>query len=273
MNTFSLLTLNCYGVPAPGTTRRLALLASILNDESFSAVCLQEVQTNMFCTQLVRACTRYPAYAYHPFIHAPKGGLLTLSQEAIDHSEFMLYEERGLWYTPALADWILHKGILISRMNLEGLPLVVMNTHLTANYTGYWNHTNPYAKHEHNQLQQLARLVRMQPPEALVLVGGDFNVPRGSWLYDAFLETSGLIDPLAGNDEPTLRPRRTMPARYFAPIDYTFVRLPDVPAMTLESRLRFQDTINHRGRPTYLSDHYGVELRLTWEQVIDEEAF
>src|SRR5688500_17198599 len=159
MTNFSLLTLNCYGVPAPGTAQRLSLLAQTLNSESLSAVCLQEVQSNRYCKQLRRACTSYPASAFEPFIHAPKGGLLTLSQYAIEESKFLIYEERGLWYTPALADWILHKGILISHMDVSGVPIVLINTHLTANYTGDWNRTNPYAKHEHLQLQQLAKLV------------------------------------------------------------------------------------------------------------------
>lgn len=265
MTQFSLLTLNCYGVPTPGTSRRLSLLANILNEEAFSVVCLQEVQANNLCAQLVRACVRYPVHAFKPFFHAPKGGLLTFSQQPIVESEFVLYDERGLWYTPALADWILHKGVLISRMNLDGLTVVVMNTHLTANYTGRWHETNLYARHEHNQLQQLARLVQMQPPDALVLVCGDFNVPRGSWLYQAFLDNSGLTDPLTGEAAPTLRPRRSMPARYFAPIDYTFMRAPDLPGLQVESRLRFQDAVTDQGRAVYLSDHIGIELCLEWE--------
>lgn len=264
MTTFSLLTLNCYGVPAPGTTRRLSLLAETLNSESLSAVCLQEVQSNLYCKQLRRACSSYPASAYEPFIHAPKGGLLTLSQNPIQESEFILYQERGLWYTPALADWILHKGILISRIHINGLPVVVMNTHLTANYTGDWSRSNPYAKHEHLQLQQLAKLVREQPENALVLVCGDFNIPRGSWLYDSFLEASNLHDPLAGDMQPTLRPRRVIPTRYFMPIDFAFVRAPHLTPLTAESRLRFEERVLHDGRHLHLSDHYGVELQINW---------
>jgi endonuclease/exonuclease/phosphatase family metal-dependent hydrolase len=264
MTNFSLLTLNCYGVPAPGTARRLSLLADTLNTESLSAVCLQEVQSNRYCKQLQRACTSYPASAFEPFIHAPKGGLLTLSQYPIDQAEFMIYEERGLWYTPALADWILHKGILISRMDVSGVPVVLINTHLTANYTGDWNRTNPYAKHEHLQLQQLAKLVQEQPDESLVLVCGDFNIPRGSWLYDYFLYASGLSDPLAGDMQPTLRPRWVIPARYFMPIDFAFVRAPHHTAVTAESRLRFEERVLHDGRHLHLSDHYGVELQLNW---------
>jgi endonuclease/exonuclease/phosphatase family metal-dependent hydrolase len=263
--TFSILTLNCYGVPAPGTSRRLATLARTLNYENLSVVCLQEVQANTYCKQLTRDCVRYPFQAYEPFVHAPKGGLLTLSQQPIDHVEYALYQERGLWYTPAIFDWILHKGILVSQFMHDGMPIVVINTHLTANYTGDWSHRNPYARHEHRQLQQLAALVQAQPQDAIVLVCGDFNIPRGSWLYDSFLEASGLIDPRAGDLQSTLRPRRMMPDRYFMPIDYALVRAPAGLKLQVESNLRFEEKVYDEGRHLLLSDHYAVELRLSWD--------
>jgi endonuclease/exonuclease/phosphatase family metal-dependent hydrolase len=265
MTTFSLLTLNCYGVPTLGTSRRLSLLANTLNRENLSAVCLQEVQSNMYRRQLVRQSVRYPESAYERFIHAPKGGLLTLSSQPINNYEFVLYEERGLWYTPALADWILHKGMLITRLLLDDLPVVLVNTHLTANYTGDWSRSNPFARHEHNQLQQLAYLVQSQPLDALVIVCGDFNIPRGSWLYESFLKTSGLCDPLDGDTQPTLHHRWVMPSRYIVPIDFALLRAPHRLDVNVESRLRFQDHMQDGDRQMRLSDHCGVELRLSWE--------
>ncbi len=72
-------------------------------------------------------------------------------------------------------------------MSLADLPIVVLNTHLSANYSVNWDTGNHYARIEHSQLQQLAGIVRAQPPEALVVAAGDFNIPRGSWLYNDFL--------------------------------------------------------------------------------------
>ncbi len=265
MPTFSLLTFNCYGVPTPGTTNRLKLLAHTLNTLDMSAVCLQEVQSNRHLKLLKQESKSYPASAHQPFIHAPKGGLLTLSRIPIIESTYELYDERGLWYTPALADWILHKGILITRINWEHMPVVLINTHLTANYMGDWSRTNPFAKHEHNQLQQLADCVRGQPEDALVLVCGDFNIPRGSWMYEAFLEASGLTDPLSGNLQPTLRPRSMLPSRYIMPIDFALVRAPHIAGLTLESRLQFDAVIPHKNQQVELSDHLAVELIVSWK--------
>src|SRR5436853_4561167 len=136
MATFSLLTLNCFGVPTPATRRRLLTLARELDDRGTCVVCLQEVQTHAYCRLLMRACTRYPASAYAPFLHAPKGGLLTLARRPITHPQFTLYRERGPWYTPAAADRFLHKGVLATQLRHDGLPIVVLNTHLIANYRG-----------------------------------------------------------------------------------------------------------------------------------------
>jgi len=43
-------------------------------------VCLQEVQSHAYRRLLARACASYPHAAYAPFVHAPKGGLLTLTR-------------------------------------------------------------------------------------------------------------------------------------------------------------------------------------------------
>jgi endonuclease/exonuclease/phosphatase family metal-dependent hydrolase len=178
--------------------------------------------------------------------------------------EFILYRDRGLWYTPALADWILHKGVLISRLTVDNLPVIILNTHLTANYSGDWSRTNMFARQEHRELQQIAEIVNAQPSESLVVVCGDFNIPRGSWLYHTFLESSGLTDPLHDSAEPTFRPHARMPARYAVPIDFALYRAPFLPSLQVESTLRFKEKSINGTRQHYLSDHLAVELRLSW---------
>src|SRR5207245_6957938 len=118
MTTFSLLTISCFGVPGPTTSRRLKALTSALDQLPLCVLCFQEVQAHVYCRLLTRACTQYPSSAFQPFIHAPKGGLLTLSRLHIQKAEFTLYTARGRWYSPAVADWILHKGVLATQLTL-----------------------------------------------------------------------------------------------------------------------------------------------------------
>lgn len=266
MPTFSLLTFNVFGVPAPGTSARLRTLARHLDAEDLTVVCLQEVQANPYRKLLMQSTRTYDYAAFEPFIHAPKGGLLTLSRAPLLSSTFTLYRERGLWYTPALADWILHKGLLVTRYRLYGQPIVVINTHLTANYMGNWGRGNAYAEHEHRQLMQLAEVVCAQSLDAIVIVAGDFNVPRGTWLYESFLQQTRLTDPLEGSHEPTLRKRTGIPDRYFGAIDYVLFRSPPLPGCRFESRRRFQEPVElSNGRDDHLSDHIGIEFRMSWQ--------
>lgn len=265
MPAFSLLTFNCLGAPLPSTRRRLRALAGELNRRQDSAVCLQEVQTHGYARLLSGVCDAYPARASEPHLHAPKGGLLTLSRLPIGRSAFVPYNERSIVSPLALMDWALLKGVLISRLALGDVPLVALNTHLSANYNASWEPDNRYARIERGQLRQLAALVREQPAEALVIACGDLNIPRGSWLYQEFMAASGLADPLAGDDRPTQRLPR--PAAHLArPIDFALLRAPDLPGLRVTSGHIFDRPVPAPGgRPVYLSDHIGVEIRVEWD--------
>ena len=137
-NTFSLLTLNCFGLWLPGAKRRLSALACELEKSSYQVVCLQEIQLHQYQELLVEQCSSYP-YAYHErYVHCPKGGLLTLSRIPISTKSFQPYQERGLWYTPMLLDRLFYKGRLITKLTWEDIPITIINTHLLANFTGDW---------------------------------------------------------------------------------------------------------------------------------------
>ena len=265
MAQFSLLTLNCFGVPAPSTRTRLRGLAAAVNRIGADVVCLQEVQAMPYRDVLTQALD-YPDHAAIPHLHAPKGGLLTLARPPIEEFGFIPYDEPPLWYTPGIADWLLHKGILKVRFYVGDQLVIVLNTHLHANYSGDWSPRNRYAQHEYAQLRQLALFVAEQPAHALVLVAGDFNIPRGSWLYREFLDATRMIDPLEGDTRPTLRPPPGFPDRYAAPIDFALYRDPGLPNVRAAADLRLRDPIVlPNGREDYPSDHCGVELRLTWD--------
>jgi endonuclease/exonuclease/phosphatase family metal-dependent hydrolase len=268
MAQFSLLTINCFGVPAPQTRRRLHTLADQLNRDPLTVVCFQEVQMHTYRRLLLDACTRYEWSACQPFFHAPKGGLLTLSQQRITQKEFTLYSARGNWHGPSIADRLLHKGMLYTSLCVEGIPIIVINTHLNANYRGDWDNLNQYTLSEQQQLRQLADCVNRQPSDAIIVVAGDFNIPRHSWLYEEFVEATDLIDPLTDDMRQTVRFPVATFKRYAYPIDFTFVRLPDLPSPKIDSALCFEQKVPLRGGGyTYLSDHLGVRLNISWDSL------
>jgi endonuclease/exonuclease/phosphatase (EEP) superfamily protein YafD len=131
---------------------------------------------------------------------------------------------------------------------------VIINTHILANFMGDWERHGSYARVEEKQLKQLATMVRGQPMNSLILVVGDFNVPRQGMLYSDFLANSGLADPLAGDSRPTLRAPVKIPSRYSLAIDYALYRLPG------DRRLKVECDLWASGD---LSDHDGIEIQIT----------
>jgi endonuclease/exonuclease/phosphatase family metal-dependent hydrolase len=144
--------------------------------------------------------------------------------------------------------------------------VVVINTHLAANYAANWSYTNVYAKVERAQLRELAAMLQEVPADTLVIVAGDFNVPRGSWLYNELRRAAKLLDPLAAFHEPTYRPMPGMPARAAQALDHILVRVPPTLSATFDAALCFEDpVVLQHGKTGYVSDHLGVRLRIKWQ--------
>lgn len=263
-SSFSLLTFNCFGTPVPRARRRLQALARQLENSSIELVCLQEVQLAYFQRLLIQSCASYPFQAYEPHLHSPKGGLVTLSRMPLSAQRFETYAEQGRWYLPTAMDRFLRKGMLVSSLYWEGFPVVVINTHVIANYNGDWDRQGLFARMQEKQLLQLAEVVSAQSSDALVVVVGDFNIPRGSRLYTDFIRWTGLIDTLAEDQRPTHRPPRGVPAQYSLPIDFVFVRVPSRLSLQITCDLRFSSKLALTQRHhDYLSDHNAIEVSFT----------
>lgn len=262
--SLSLLTLNCFGTPVPTTRRRLLALSNQIERSALQLICLQEVQLVTYQRLLMQACASFPFQAYEPYLHSPKGGLVTFSRLPLAAQHFETYEEQGRWYLPTLMDRVLNKGMLITSLHWGEVPVVVINTHIVANYSGDWERRGMFTRMQEKQLRQLAEMVIAQPSNAVVMVAGDFNIPRGSRLYADFLHSTGLTDPLAEDRRPTHRPPRGVPARYALPIDFALVRVPPTLSLQITCDLRFSSKfeLSHKYQD-YLSDHNAIEVSLT----------
>lgn len=262
-NSLSLLTLNCFGLWLPNIKQRLLALARELERSSYQIVCLQEIQVHRYQELLVEACPSYSHAIYERYFHCPKGGLLTLSRIPITSNSFEPYQERGLWYTPMLLDRLFYKGMLITKLRWANIPVVIINTHILANFVGDWNRHGMYARVEEKQLTQLANTVQQQPRDSVVIVVGDFNIPRGSKLYLDFLTNSGLTDHMAGDSRPTLRTPVRVSSQYPLAIDYVLTRTPTTKSFNVDCDLGFTSKywINKHWHG-YLSDHYGIQIHL-----------
>ncbi len=275
MPQLTLMTMNCLGlpVPVPGLRRRLGALGRVLAATGSNLVCLQEVGRWRHLPLLRHDEATWPHVAALAYPYAPKGGLVTLSRLPIVETNYYAFRERGRTASLHAAERYQGKGVLSTAMDVAGQRIVVLNTHLAANYSARWSYTNPYAKVERAQLHEIADLLRDVPTTAVVLVAGDFNVPRGSWLYDEFLLMTGLHDPLGTSTDPTYRPLAGLPARAEQALDHILVRAPGGLVLKAKAELCFRDPVwLAHGMSGYLSDHLGVRLALHWEARALEHA-
>jgi endonuclease/exonuclease/phosphatase family metal-dependent hydrolase len=225
MPAFSLLSLNTFGIPFFLSLRRIRRLASELNRVAPAVVCLQEIQQNIYVPLLERHLSDYSHLASFRHRYAPKGGLFTASIFS-GTSEFHPFPNRGKPVSIGFADWALYKGVLVTTLQIQSQPAVVMNTHLQANYRGNWDISNKQTQIELDQVKFLAELTRAQPADAWVFVCGDFNFPRETAPYDLMAADSGLTDALADDPRPTYRPFPLVPPKWHMSLDYFFFRRP-----------------------------------------------
>ena len=151
----------------------------------------------------------------------------------------------------------------ITSLRWADVLIVIVNTHLLANFAGDWERHGMYARVEEKQLRQLAETVQSQPRDSILFVLGDFNIPRGSPQYKDFIVHSGLTDLLAGDTRPTLRVPIPLSSKFPLAIDYAFVRMPEKYSFRIDCDLCFSKkyAINNR-KQAYLSDHLGIEIRM-----------
>jgi endonuclease/exonuclease/phosphatase (EEP) superfamily protein YafD len=269
MASLSLLTFNTFAILNWDTPFRVNALAGELAKLQAEIVCLQEIHQHLFRRTLT-AATPYHVDAIHaPRAGRPRGGLLTLSRLPVVTHNYIPFVEQGRWYHLELMDRLLNKGLLVTHYEVAGLPIIIANTHIIANYAADYGRTGRPALRQQAQLRELATAINTLPAEALVVLVGDFNLPRGSWLYEEFLEASGMEDTLSGDHRPTYRPLPGVPAHYALPIDFVFVRRPQHLQIAYTSNLCLDHPVQLVGNyRNFLSDHLGILSHFTWGEAL-----
>ncbi|MGF1431421.1 endonuclease/exonuclease/phosphatase family protein [Kitasatospora sp. LaBMicrA B282] len=257
MTTIRLLTFNalCRG----RVRERLRALGEVLERSDYDLVCLQEVVFTRHLAEL-RAVARSYGYAAHvPAYPLVRGGLVTLSRLPLGRQRHTLFRPAR----PLRREWLMLKGMLLTEYRVAERRLVVVNTHLSANLDGDWSPENRYSRLQVRELARLAELVRAVDPAALLVVTGDFNVPRDSAAHEHFTAAAGLRDLLAGEREPTYRPTERWP--HPPALDQVLVRAPAGLAVSTTAGLVLREAVPlGDGTEAYLSDHFGIaaELRI-----------
>lgn len=250
-----LLTFNCLW--RGDAEARLTVLGRWLERSDVDVACLQEVVLRRRVALLRSLAPSFTQVAYRPFWIGVLGGLVTLSRWPVVDQRYVVYKRLGRWRNAGRSDRLIRKGFLLTELDAAGRRLVVVNTHLVANYDGDWSRGNDYAGLEHAELGQLAEAVGGVDPPAALVVAGDLNVPSGTWLFDDFLRRTGLRDAFDGRGGPTWRPAPASDSQH--DIDHVLVRGP----VDVSAELRWREPVRlDDGRTVPLSDHLGIAATL-----------
>ena len=222
------------------------------------------IQQNAYTPLLIRCLPTYPYRVIFPHIYAPKGGLGIFSLVPLTQQWFASYPDRGLRYFITFADWALFKGVLVGRLQTKGVDVFVLNTHMNANYSGDWHPRNPLALVQHRQIHKISALLGKMPGEALIILCGDLNFPRASYLYEELVVKNGLTDPLRDDPRPTYRPFPLVPSRWKTSLDYILYCLPHEMNFQIQSDIiPVEDTNQKNIFRRFLTDHCALKLDIS----------
>lgn len=178
--------------------------------------------------------------------------------------KFFPYPNQGRALSIGFSDWALNKGVLLADLEVHGRSLVVMNTHLQANYRGDWRLSNQQTQIQLDQVNFLVDLIHSQEKDACVIVCGDFNFPHQSPAYQQLVTQSGLIDAFADDLRPTYLPFPLISAKWRTTLDYIFYRIPAGAVANLKAEIiPMVNSIGTTPLQRFLTDHCALSIKFS----------
>jgi endonuclease/exonuclease/phosphatase family metal-dependent hydrolase len=239
----------------PELGRRLAAIAiDVLN--------LQEVFRYEQLRVLRDHLPAFPHVAYRRGAVGPAGGLVTLSRLPVSRVRYRSFA--GIVPTRGRLKFRIKRAVFsaaqgLAVVELAGLPVTVVNTHLTANRDGDWSPGNRFFAFQRAQLRRFnATLTRWRRP-GLTIVTGDFNISSDSDHYPEIIEYGRRHDPFAASDPVTFHAAFLPPDEPAHRIDYVLLA---GDASVLDAVTLFPKPVIVGTAPYYLSDHIALAVRI-----------
>lgn len=260
---FRVLTLNTLWQPR--ARARLRAIAPLLDASGVDVICLQEVVLRRNVRLLQLGLPAYRPAVSNPFLIWSTGGLVSFSRHPVDRSTYEVFDKRGQWRNIGAADRLLRKGFLTTWLRVDGRPVVVVNTHLLANYDQDWADGNRYVLHQQSELDQLARAIDALDRDAVVVVAGDFNVPPDSAMFEGLRAQCGLKNAWGtGTALPTWRAPGEREGSIV--IDHVLYREPAGGRVSASARIVMGEMVRLAdGSAAFPSDHLGIEATFDFD--------
>ena len=261
----SVISFNTCGAPllSKKIKERYQRLATILNSTQADILSLQEVHTYRHLRILKKMLVAYPYVVYKKYLYGPRGGLVTFSKKPIENCEYSNFQKRGSLTNKSFIAKLMRNGILLCK--LKNFPIYILNTHLTPNTDLDWSMSNRISPFTYSQLMHIAEvtdaLVSMQNE---VIITGDFNTPKNSELYEAFMSTTQVQDVFAEYDSSTKIPELSATGKDLERIDYIFLTHRNAKADIFSKDHMFESREVVDGEMAFLSDHIGLKTEFVY---------
>ncbi len=272
--SFTVATLNvCCGLFSSlrPVKERAAEFCRRLEETDIDLVSFQEVWSPGLYRFLRRQLPSFPYVARRTgALGQTAGGLVSFSKTPVRAVRFTSFRgvrprSGGVVFRNALTLASVLHGVLT--FEIRGEATVVGNVHLSANRDGDWSAGNRHEVLQTMQVRRVHQALRKarKGDTALMIVGGDFNMPSGSGLYEALTGpgTGTWRDAFAAADLPTfhaeLLPDGAMPHR----IDYLLVDADPERYPVLGTEVLFAEPVEMpSGGTAFLSDHVAQVIRV-----------
>ncbi len=242
---------------------RLDAIGGLLNSRPDDIVCLQEVTRRASIGRLQGLLSTFGPAAFQPFGVAVMGGLVTFARHPIERTSYEAFRERGLRWDISWGDKLLRKGFLTCWLHLDALPVVVVNTHLLANYDEDWTPANRYARQQLSELDQLAQAIERIDPTAFLLVVGDLNLPAKTPALEDFISRCRLRNVFSSAGPVQATVRHAAPGKAPEAIDHILYRHPSGRELPVTARIAFVESVQlSNGQMVDASDHLAVEAEI-----------
>jgi hypothetical protein len=255
----TVVSLNTRGVPVTGSrlAGRYAVIGEAVNAGDADAVCFQEVFSWWHLRLLARPMRSFRHISFRPSPASPAGGLVTFSRPPVSSTAYQGFGlpprapgiSRTVRFRAAL------KGALVTQLAHPRLCLI--NTHPVANRDGDWSPAGRFYPLHRAQLDVLSAVVRGAPAPSVVC--GDFNIDRGSALFDQLAADAGLADAFEGNCPATFRAGYLPAGATPRCIDFI---LTGAGVKAEAAAVLFAGMEQLPGGPGYVSDHVGLRASL-----------
>lgn len=269
-NTFG-VSLNFYNLAL-----RYKAIANYFNTSNVDVIHFQEVFTYFHLSLLQNSLKNYPYCQYKKSYMGPRGGLVIFSRYALTETHFISFSKEFIPLQSKL-ELLTQKGMLLSKVGNFGILLI--NTHLTAVINHDWNNTSKYCRELSSEINELHKIIKNKTKD-MIITSGDFNIAKGSFLYEKLINLEQLFDPFKKDNLPTRHKTshkqslKTLlegkitnsvykSARKLNCVDYIFICGNRNMYKIVNKKYLFSNKIRlKKNQVGYVSDHTGLQITL-----------